>query len=139
MQVVSYLTFNGNCREAMKFYHKCLGGKLDMMTVGESPMSKKMPVKMKNTILHALLKNKKLAIMGSDMVGEKGLVKGNSVALMLDVKTEKEMRDLFRKLSKGGEVGHKIEYAFFGGLLGDFTDKFGVNWVVHCHKKKPAK
>ena len=36
-----YLTFNGTCAEAMRFYEKTLGGKIEMMmTGGESPMAK---------------------------------------------------------------------------------------------------
>jgi PhnB protein len=38
-QINSYLTFNGNCQEAMIFYQKCLGGELTFQTVGESPLS----------------------------------------------------------------------------------------------------
>ncbi len=53
----SYLTFSGNCREAMRFYQECLGGELQIQTIGDSPMAAKMPKKMKNYILHATLTN----------------------------------------------------------------------------------
>ena len=43
----SYLTFSGNCREAMTFYQECFGGTLTFQTVGDSPMSGKLPKKMK--------------------------------------------------------------------------------------------
>lgn len=52
-QINSYLTFNGNCREAMTFYQECLGGELFMQTIGESPMAEQMPLPMKESILHA--------------------------------------------------------------------------------------
>ena len=42
----AYLTFNGNCREAMTFYQKYLGGKLSFQTIGESPLSKEMTASM---------------------------------------------------------------------------------------------
>ncbi len=32
-QIHSYLTFSGNCREAMTFYRECLGGILMLQTV----------------------------------------------------------------------------------------------------------
>jgi PhnB protein len=32
-----YLTFNGNCKEAMNFYKEIFGRELSMMTAGESP------------------------------------------------------------------------------------------------------
>ena len=54
-QINSYLTFNGNCREAMTFYQECLGGELFMQTIGESPMAEQMPLPMKESILHATL------------------------------------------------------------------------------------
>jgi PhnB protein len=41
----SYLTFNGNCSEVMTFYHACLGGERSFLTVGDSPLSEKMPEK----------------------------------------------------------------------------------------------
>lgn len=31
-ELLAYLNFDGNAREAMQFYEKCLGGKLQMMT-----------------------------------------------------------------------------------------------------------
>ena len=55
MQIQSYLTFNGNCREAMNFYQRCLGGELAFQTVGESPLSDHMPAQMKDCILHSTL------------------------------------------------------------------------------------
>jgi PhnB protein len=29
-EVTTYLTFDGNCREAISFYGKCLGGELQL-------------------------------------------------------------------------------------------------------------
>ncbi len=53
----SYLTFNGNCREAMTFYSDCLEGELTFQTIGESPLSNNMPQKMKNgSCMRQLLK-----------------------------------------------------------------------------------
>jgi PhnB protein len=34
----AYLTFNGNCRQAMTFYRECLGGELTLQAVKGSPM-----------------------------------------------------------------------------------------------------
>ena len=43
-----YLTFNGNCREAMHFYRGISGGELNLQTIGESPMAVKMPAPMQD-------------------------------------------------------------------------------------------
>lgn len=126
-----YLTFNGNCREAMNFYQECLGGELSFQIVGESPLAEKMPEEMKNSILHATLIRGDLLIMASDMVGEKGLRKGNAVSLMLNCESEGEIQECYRKLSAGGEKNHPLELSFWGALFGDLTDQFGNHWLLH--------
>ena len=131
MQINSYLTFNGNCREAMNFYKECLGGELVLQTIAESPMSEKMPPKMRQSILHSTLTNDKMILMASDMVDETGLIKGNSVSLMLNCSSEEEIKKCYASLSKGGEATHPLEHTFWGALFGDLTDKFGNHWLLH--------
>ena len=130
-QINSYLTFNGNCREAMSFYKECLGGDLMLQTIGESPMADKMPAKMKESILHSTLTKDNLVLMGSDMCDEKGLIKGNSVSLMLNCSSEEEIKACYAKLSKDGEATHPLENTFWGAVFGDLTDKFGNHWLLH--------
>ena len=130
-KINSYLTFNGNCREAMTFYKECLGGELTLQAIGESPMADKLPKQMKESILHSALIKGPLTIMASDMVGEKGLIKGNSVSLMLNCSNEKEIRNYYEKLSEGGEATHPLEKTFWGALFGDLVDKFGNHWLLH--------
>ncbi|OSZ76894.1 VOC family protein [Chitinophagaceae bacterium IBVUCB2] len=132
----SYLTFNGNCREAMTFYKDCLGGELELQTIGESPLADKMPQQMKDSILHATLTNDKLVLLGSDMVANRGLLRGNAVSLMLDCNSEKEIKDCYAKLSADGVSAHPLEISFWGALFGDLTDKFGNHWLLHFDKNK---
>ena len=138
-QINSYLTFSGNCREAMKFYKECVGGELTFQTVGQSPLSGKMPPQMQDCILHATLTTDGFVIMGSDMVPETGLVKGNAVSLLMNCSSEEEIKNTFRKLSTGGIVKHLIEISFWGALFGDLTDKFGNNWILNFDKNNQPK
>ena len=131
----AYLTFNGNCRDAMIFYKKCLGGELVLQTIGESPMADKLPAKMRKSILHSTLTKNGFVLMASDMVGENGLIKGNAVSLMLNCESEKEIKTLYQKLSDGGKANHPLENTFWGALFGDLTDKFGNQWLLHFDKK----
>ena len=133
-QINSYLTFSGNCREAMTFYKKCLGGELELQTIGESPMADKMPAKMKDCILHSTLTKGTLIIMGSDMVADNGLVKGNAVSMMLNCSSEDEIKTSYANLSAGGEATHPLENTFWGALFGDLTDKYGNHWLLHFDK-----
>lgn len=130
----AYLTFSGNCREAMTFYQECLGGELSLQTIGESPIADQMPEHMKDCILHAVLVNGDLALMASDMVGEQRLIRGNAVSLMLNCSSEEEIRRYYSALSVGGQTTHDLEDTFWGALFGDLTDKFGTQWLLHFDK-----
>ncbi len=134
--IYSYLSFNGNCREAMVFYKKCLGGELSLQTIGESPLSETMPAKMKKCILHAVLSNKEFVLMGTDMVSESGLLKGNTVSLVLTCSSEKEIRECYKKLSQGGEQTHPLENTFWDALFGGLTDKYGNTWILNYNRRE---
>ncbi|MEO8151040.1 MAG: VOC family protein [Bacteroidia bacterium] len=130
-QINSYLTFNGNCREAMNFYKECLGGELTLQTIGESPMADKMPLKMKECILHSTLINGETVIMATDCVREEGLMKGNSVSLCLQCTSEEEIKTCYEKLSAGGKANHPLENTFWGAMFGDLTDRYGNYWLLN--------
>ncbi len=130
-----YLTFNGNCKDAMTFYQQCLGGELLLQFVGESPMADKMPAQMQKCVLHATLTTQGFVIMGSDMAPDTGIIKGNTVSIMLNCSSEEEINSSFNKLSaEGGEIKHHLEHTFWGALFGDLTDKFGNNWILNYLK-----
>ncbi len=133
-QVNAYLTFNGNCREAMIFYKECLGGELVLQTIGDSPMADQIPARMRQNILHAILTSGPLLLMASDMVSEQGLQKGNSVSLMIHCSSEEEIKSYYSRLSRGGQATHPLENTFWGSLFGDLTDRFGNHWLLNYEK-----
>ena len=135
LQPIPYLSFDGNCREAMTFYQRCLGGELAFQTVGESPLSDHMPAQMKDCILHSTLTRGPMVLMGSDMVPQSGLVKGNAVSLSLQCTSEADIRDIYQQLSDGGHADHPIELSFWGALFGDLTDRYGNHWLLIYEKK----
>lgn len=134
----SYLTFDGNCREAMNFYADCLGGELTLQSIADSPLSDAMPADMKQSIVHSTLVRGNMVLMGSDMVWEKGLIKGNAVSLMLNCASAEEARNCYDKLARGGEATHPLHISFWGALFGDLTDKYGHQWLLHFDQSRPA-
>lgn len=132
----SYLTFNGNCREAMTFYRDCLGGELTLETIGESLNADKIPGIMKRSIMHAVLAKDELVIMGTDMVEERGLIKGNSISMMLNCNSEEEAKAYYDKLSTGGRASHPLQETCWGAIFGNLTDRFGNNWLINYDKNR---
>jgi PhnB protein len=133
-QINAYLTFDGNCREAMMFYKDCFGGELSLQTVAGSPMKDQFPTEAQNNILHAHLINQTLTLQGSDLNGQEQLVRGNTISLSLSCSSENEIRVFFKKLSAGGRVAHPL-HEFFAGMMGTLTDKFEKDWILYCEKK----
>jgi PhnB protein len=136
MKIRAYLTFNGNCREAMHFYKDCIGGELTLQTIGDSPLADKMPDQVKEYILHATLIKDGLVLMGSDMVGDKGLNKGNNVSMVLDCDNEADTRNYYEKLAAGGEATHPLEVSFWGALFGNLEDRYGNHWLLNFEEYK---
>lgn len=134
--LISYLTFNGNCRQAMRFYQACFQGELTLQAVGESPLSEPLPVFFKQRIVHAVLTRGDLVLMGSDLVPDGRLLRGNAVALLLACSNEPEIRTLYARLASGGVRNHPLAYTHWGTLTGDLTDKFGNHWMLTYHKHK---
>ena len=134
-QISAYLNFNGNCRDAMTFYKDCLGGELMLQTVEGSPIEAQCPAGLKHQILHSSLTKNALILMGSDMVGPGGLKKGNNISLSLSCSSEEETKNYFSNLADGGRIVEDLKLQFWGAMFGVLTDKFGITWMLTCHKK----
>jgi PhnB protein len=122
----------------MEFYKECLGGELKIQFIGESPHSQNLPKKMKDCILHSILRKDALVLMGSDIVPDEGLVRGNSVCLALECSSAAEIRNIYKKLSAGGIASHPVEPTFWGNLYGTLIDRFGNHWVLNYTQEKRA-
>lgn len=139
MQAFPYLTFNGNCRKAMLFYKDCIGGRLQFQELASALSVQPMPVKMKDCIVQATLTKGNLVLMGTDMVPEEGLAKGNAVAIMLHCHNEATLRKCYQKLATGGRNKQPPAYTQQGALFGGLTDKYGHQWLLHAQNKKPKQ
>lgn len=133
-QLLPYIRFNGKAKEAFDFYKSVLGGELTFIKVGDSPMAQHMSDK-KDDIFHAELRNESIILLGSDMVGEEGLKQGNRMVLTLECSSKEEAEKYFGKLSEDGSVGHALADQEFG-TIGDFQDKYGIDWFVIARKSK---
>lgn len=129
-QFIAYFTFSGNCREAMQFYQSCFGGKLYFQTVGDTTESASLPSKVKDYILHATLKNDRLLLMGTDMVADEGLNRGNTMSVLLLCNNEASLKMMYGKLAAAGQATQPVRLRSSGGLFGGLTDKYGNHWLL---------
>ncbi|HTE32468.1 MAG TPA: VOC family protein [Chryseolinea sp.] len=127
-QILAYLKFDGNCREAMTFYKECFGGELIFNTVKGSALEQHMKPEEGNKILHSSLINDDFKLFASEMT--KPTTTGDAIFLWVNCKDEEEIKSTFEKLSKGGKTATELQPAYWGYDFGAVTDKFGINWYV---------
>jgi PhnB protein len=133
--VITYLTFNGNCRDAMKFYERCFGGDLHLMPFSEAPGD--IPKEAKDRVMHAaLVKDGAAVVMASDNMPGASFTQGNNFSICVNPKSPEELDRLFAALSEKGKVTSPIQDTFWGARFGTLTDQFGINWMFNYEKPK---
>jgi PhnB protein len=132
MQLSVYLFMYGKCEEAMKFYQSALGGKLDIQLVGDSPAKEQWPESWHGKVMHSTLKGDGFDIMGTDGSPDSHQEKESNISLTIGLSDEAKAHELFDKLSAGGKVTMPMEKMFWGALFGQFTDKYGFDWMINC-------
>jgi PhnB protein len=132
MQLISYLTFNGQCEEAFRFYEQALGGHIEtMMPHAGSPMENHAPPEWRDKIMHARLTVGGATLMGSDAPpGRYEAPKGSWVHIGLEDAAEADR--IFQVLSEGGSVHMPIQKTFWASRFGMLVDRFGTPWMVNC-------
>src|SRR5262245_44140999 len=130
-----YLTFNGQCEAAFKFYERCLAGKIvALIPFGDTPHSQHVPPDARGRIMHARLVVGSQVLMGSDEAAGQPYegVKGCSVAVQVD--TPQEAERVFNALAENGTIAMPLQQTFWAARFGMFTDQFGVPWMINCEK-----
>ena len=103
-EVTTYLTFDGNTREAMTFYKDCLGAELQMMPFSEGQLPD-MPETAKKRIMHARLgKGSSTILMASDTMPGAPYQQGNNFSISLHCESMSEIQGLFNSLGKAGQL-----------------------------------
>ncbi len=134
--ISAYLSFKGQCREAMHFYQSCLGGDLSIQSVGESPVAAQCPESIHHQVMHSSLTSGGILLLGSDMEHPRYPIhKGNQIGLCIQCSSEEEIHRFFTKLSAEGKIIEPIQKQFWGALFGELEDRFGTRWMFHYEIK----
>lgn len=135
MKITPYLSFNGDCEAAFKFYEKVFGGKIgSMMTFGESPMAARFPAESRK-IMHASLMIGDQVIAGSDACGA-DYEKPRGVRVTINVESPGEADRIFKALAENGSVEMECQETFWARRFGMVTDRFGSPWMINCVKRE---
>jgi PhnB protein len=136
--VVTYLTFDGNCKAAMEFYNKALGGDLTMMPFGDMPGGAQHGGEAaKDRVMHSriTIKNQPV-LMASDTMPGMPFHPGNNFSVSVGCDSMEEIQRLFKAIEEGGSVTMPLQDQFWGAHFGMLRDKFGIHWMFNYDQPK---
>ena len=133
MHVQPYLSFNGRCEEAVKYYQAAVGAEVQMLMRNkespEPPPPGMLPPGSENKVLHVALRIGDTVVLASD-----GPCTGTSnfqgISLALTVTTAEEADRAFARLAAGGRVSMPLTKTFFSPRFGMLVDRFGLAWMI---------
>jgi PhnB protein len=134
MQVQPYLFFDGRCEEAIEFYKRALGAKVETLMrwkdSPEPPQPGVCPPGSEDKVMHASFRIGETTLMASDGRCQ-GKPSFQGISLSLTAKDDAEAERLFAALGDGGQVQMPLTKTFFSSRFGMVADRFGIGWMVY--------
>ena len=131
-QFTAYLSFDGTCAEAMRFYEKVLGGKLEaLITNGQTPSAGELPPGNEDRIMHAYLVFDGGVLMAGDSVVGWPHEKMQGFSLTYSHENTEHARRVYDALAEEGHVKMEWQKTFWAEGFGMLTDRYGTPWIVN--------
>ncbi len=132
MQIRPYLTFKGNCQEAIELYTRAFKTEVsEIMRFSDIPQSPGNPMlipdSQSNWIVQATIRFGDNFMRLSDCLGELNDAPSERLAIVVECRID-EVKCAFAALSEEGKVGIPLQQTFFSPCHGVVFDKFGVMW-----------
>jgi PhnB protein len=136
-QLNAYLSFDGNCADAMRFYASALDAKLEaLITYGEMPDASQTPPGNADRVMHAYLVHKDFVLMAGDTMANESYEGMRGIMMTLTFPTPSEAKRVFDLLAEGGSVQMPLGETFWAETFGMVTDRFGTPWAVNGGSKQ---
>lgn len=130
--VTPYITFAGNCNEALEFYQTAFNSKIQMSQLYGDYVPEGVtapPANLKDWILHAEMIICDTAFWFADEIAEP-VYKGNMIKLTAKVPSAKEAQRIFDILSIGARITLPPTETFYSSFHGGIIDKYGISWNI---------
>ena len=135
-QLNAYLSFDGQCAEAMKFYADVLDAKVEaLITYNDVPGEQPMPPDGADRIMHACLSHPDFALMAGDI--PPGVVYDGMSGVMMTLTYDRvdDARRVFAAFADGGNVTMPLGETFWAEAFGMVTDRYGTGWGINGGRK----
>lgn len=134
MQIQPYISFNGNCQEAMEFYADIFGtDKPEIMLFGEMPPDSDAgnAEASEQVMLQAKLAPEEPKVKLSNIPPKAHPTQAEKMTLVIISDDLDEIKILYYKLKDGGTVEMELQETFWSKYYGSLIDKFGVGWQLN--------
>jgi PhnB protein len=132
MQMNPYLSFNGQCEAAFKFYEQCLGGQLGaIFRYAGTPLVHHVPAEWQDKIMHGSLTLGDQVLMGCDIAPDR-YEEPKGFSLSLHIKSTADAERIFQELAQDGRIVLPLEKTFWAVRFGMLVDRFGIPWMINC-------
>ena len=132
MQMATYLSFRGQCEEALRCYEATLGARVgEIFRYAGTPFESSVPADWHDKVMHGNLTIGDQVLMVADVApGRYEEPKGFSLSLQMNDPAEAE--HVFKELARNGETVKPLEKTFWAERFGMVVDRFGVPWIINC-------
>lgn len=124
-QAVAYVSFNGQCVDAFRFYAETLNGHVESVTICADHARHGQPKRVRHAVLH---------LDGLTIVGQDGPSKPPSpnqyrFALTMEMPCTQKANAAFLALAHEGIIINQLQ-PFDGNRLGLLIDQFEILWTI---------
>jgi PhnB protein len=114
MKLSPYISFNGNCADAVAFYEKIFLTKAEIMRYKDAPPDSgyQTPEGTGNLVMHAQFEVDGEIIMLCDMPPDMPTKVGDNIAMMAEFDSVTAATAAFNALKEGGEVCMELQETF---------------------------
>jgi PhnB protein len=131
MRARIFLSFDGQCEAALRFYARALGGKVRVFTWGTSPMAHQAPDGWADKVLH-----------GSVSVGDSEIAAADvpscptpqGFSIMLNIDGPEQAQRAFDALNENATILLPMQQTFWSASYGILVDQFGIRWEINCQQ-----
>ena len=141
-QAVPYLSFDGNCAEAMRFYEDALGmgAKLDLMIRGaDTPMAEHIPPADVDRVMHARIAfSDGSMLFAGDACTDVPYGGMNGITVTMNYPTVAEAARAFEALAPGANVTMPPQPTFWAKSFAMLVDRYGTPWILNGELQEAA-
>lgn len=128
-----YISFAGQAKEALDFYHSVFGGEVTVDTFRSFGMTENLRDEEFDLVMHGQLEAPGgLVLMASDSPSYMGAPSPTSnITISLSGDDDARLRGYWAGLAEGGEITLPLDVAPWGAAFGQLKDRFGTEWMFN--------